>query len=66
MPTPGRASGVGLAAALRVLADLPGITWSGPLQPNLLAALVWLAALGAWVGRYLPMYIRRRVDGRPG
>ena len=58
--------GVGLAAALRVLADLPGITWSGALQPNLLAALVWLVALGAWVGRYLPMYIRRRADGRPG
>ena len=58
--------GVGLAAVLRVLAGLPGITWNGPLQPNLLAAVVWLVALGAWVGHYLPLYVRRRADGRPG
>lgn len=29
-------------------------------------AFVWCGALGAWIGRYAPWYLRARADGRPG
>lgn len=55
--------GVMLAAVLRAAAEfLPGSTAGALLM--LAAALAWLAAFGVWAMRYVPMYLRPRVDGR--
>jgi len=56
--------GVNLAAALRVGAEFLPLGIAGTL--NALAAATWLVALGPWVWRYLPMYLRPRTDGKPG
>jgi len=54
--------GVETAALLRIAAELPGFdpTW------NLAAAGAWLVCMSVWVARYAPMYLRPRVDGKPG
>jgi len=51
-----------LVAAVRILAEwLPGRNlWL------VLAATGWLVVFVAWGMRYLPVYLRPRVDGRPG
>lgn len=55
--------GVNVAAALRVGGEL----WpAAGAWLNLLAGIVWLALFGVWTGRYLPMYLRPRVDQHPG
>lgn len=38
----------------------------GASNPTLLAALVWLAAFGAWYAKFAPIYLKPRPDGRPG
>jgi uncharacterized protein involved in response to NO len=55
--------GVNASALLRIAGEfVPQVgSWL-----NLLAALVWLAALLPWVWRYLPMYLQPRVDHPPG
>ncbi len=54
--------GVLATAAVRVAADLaPGVPGLMPA-----AALLWLAAFGAWAWRYVPFYFLPRADGRPG
>ncbi|HNO59442.1 MAG TPA: NnrS family protein [Plasticicumulans sp.] len=45
----------------RVAADVHG--WP---TLNLVAAALWIAAFGAWVWKYAPIYVRPRSDGRPG
>jgi uncharacterized protein involved in response to NO len=58
--------GLHLAALLRVLGELPlGDALLG-LPLNLWAALVWLASVIPWVARFAPLYLRPRVDGKPG
>ncbi len=55
--------GVNVSAALRVAGEL----WpAAGAWLNLLAGLTWLALLGIWAGRYLPMYLRPRIDQHPG
>lgn len=56
--------GVNVAALLRIVAELFSGTANHWL--NAFAALVWLGALLPWVWRYAPMYLRPRVDGKPG
>jgi len=55
--------GVNSSAVLRIAGEfVPQVaSWL-----NLLAALVWLAALLPWVHRYLPMYLQPRVVHPPG
>ena len=55
--------GVNASALLRITSEfvLPVASWL-----NLLAALVWLAALLPWVRRYLPMYLQPRAGQPPG
>jgi uncharacterized protein involved in response to NO len=55
--------GVNASALLRIAGEFvpPVAGWL-----NLLAALVWLAALLPWVMRYLPMYLQPRADHPPG
>jgi uncharacterized protein involved in response to NO len=55
--------GVNITAVLRIAAEL--ISTATPTL-NVLAAVAWLACLIPWVWRYAPMYLRPRVDGRPG
>ena len=57
-------AGIQLAALLRVLADmLPG---QSRYWLYVAAASVWLACFAPWVLRYLPVYMRPRVDGQAG
>lgn len=49
------------ATLIRILADWPGVAAFNPL-----AAALALTAAGAWVLRYLPVYLRPRRDGQPG
>lgn len=56
--------GMQLAAVLRVLADMqpiPAMHWL-----YLAAAAIWLACFAPWVLRFLPVYLQKRADGRPG
>jgi uncharacterized protein involved in response to NO len=55
--------GVNASALLRMTGEFlpPLAQWF-----NLLAALVWLAALLPWVWRYLPMYLQPRAEHLPG
>lgn len=52
--------GIEAAAVVRVAAELAGSAM------NLAAAVLWLASLLPWAARYAPMYLRPRVDGKPG
>lgn len=54
--------GVNGAALVRVAAELSAA--AAPL--NLVAAVLWLVSVTAWALRYGPMYLRPRVDGKPG
>jgi len=56
--------GMQLVAVLRVLADMqpiPAMHWL-----YLAAAAIWLACFAPWVLRFLPVYLQKRADGRPG
>ncbi|MGA9031588.1 MAG: NnrS family protein [Sulfuricaulis sp.] len=56
--------GVNIAAMLRIVAEfLPG-TVGGIL--NVLAAATWLLSFLLWVWLYAPMYLRPRLDRKPG
>ncbi len=55
--------GVNAVAALRVAAEFAGAAGNAL---NVAAAALWLAALGAWVWHYAPIYLRPRVDRLPG
>lgn len=55
--------GVLLAAALRLLGEFArGMPLGSVVM--LASALAWLGAFGVWAWRYVPMYVRPRVDGR--
>jgi uncharacterized protein involved in response to NO len=57
-------AGIQLAALLRILADmLPG---QSSYWLYVAAAVVWLACFVPWGLRYLPVYMRPRVDGQAG
>lgn len=53
--------GMSAAAVLRISGEFPA--WNGN---NLWAALLWLLVVGLWVGRYLPIVLKARLDGEPG
>lgn len=50
--------------ALRIAAELVPASASAVLM--VLALCGWLGIFGAWAGRYVPIYLRPRSDGRPG
>jgi uncharacterized protein involved in response to NO len=53
--------GLSAVAILRIVAELP----FGP-HFNLLAALAWLLIAVLWSAKYAVIYLRPRLDGRPG
>ncbi len=57
--------GMMCAAALRVAADLPP---AGALSTTLLllSGALWVGSFGGWTLKYLPMYLRPRIDGKAG
>ncbi len=56
--------GVNAAAVVRITAELVPVP--GILHAYLLSALLWLLATGGWAIQYAPVYLRPRVDGKPG
>jgi uncharacterized protein involved in response to NO len=56
--------GINIAAVLRLMAEFASGPAGGIL--NALAAAVWLLSFLLWAWLYAPMYLRRRVDGKPG
>jgi uncharacterized protein involved in response to NO len=57
-------AGMQLTALLRVLADMLPIQTAYWLY--VVAAALWLACFSPWALRYLPVYLRPRVDGQTG
>jgi uncharacterized protein involved in response to NO len=55
-----------LAALLRIAGELPLAAAPLGIPLNLWAALVWLAGIIPWAVRFAPIYLRPRVDGKPG
>lgn len=53
--------GINIAAVLRVAAE-----FTAAPTLNALAAVAWLASILPWAWRYAPMYLRPRIDHRPG
>jgi len=53
-------------AAVRVAAEIEAIPAGLRLQLLPVAAALWLGFFGAWAWRYVPMYLRPRIDGGPG
>lgn len=53
--------GISAVTVFRILAELPGA-----LHFNLLAAIGWLVIAIIWSSKYGLMYLRPRLDGRPG
>ncbi|MEK6736708.1 MAG: NnrS family protein [Pseudomonadota bacterium] len=54
------------AALIRILADIiPAVLQLGPML-YLIAGFVWLVCFTFWAIRYVPVYWRKRVDGKPG
>jgi len=51
---------------LRVLIELPGITFILRSDLLLAAALLWLCCFGVWVVRFARVYWLPRTDGKPG
>lgn len=56
--------GISAVALLRLVAEVAPVAAYQWL--NLLAAAGWLACTVPWATRYVPMYLRPRVDQRPG
>ena len=58
--------GIQLAAISRVLSDIPFDLSIHNENFNLLSAGFWLICLSIWAYNYAPMYLKKRVDGKPG
>ena len=56
--------GMQLVAVMRVFADMQPIPANHWLY--LAAAAIWLACFAPWALRFMPVYLRKRADGRPG
>lgn len=58
--------GIIAVAVLRVAADFPGVNGTGYAALIILAAVLWLACFVFWTGKYGLVYLRPRIDGKPG
>lgn len=58
--------GLQLTAVLRIMSDIAMINNLITVNLNLIAAVLWLLCITAWVMRYAPFYLTARVDNRPG
>lgn len=55
-----------VAVVIRVGSEVPAAVAALGRWGPALAGLLWMGALGLWAMRLLPIYLRPRVDGRPG
>lgn len=55
--------GFQFTALFRILGDFP---LPGSTHFYLAAALIWLSCFALWGAKHIPMYLRPRVDGKPG
>lgn len=53
-------------ALLRLSGEIPGSVLRSASYANPAAALLWLIIVTAWAWHYLPIYLKSRVDGKPG
>lgn len=53
-------------AALRIVADLPGVEFTARSYLYLGGAALWLACFAVWACRFAPIYWKPRADGNPG
>jgi len=58
--------GIQLAAITRILADVQFDLLTHANNFNLIAAGLWLLSLSIWCLKYAPMYLKKRIDGKPG
>jgi uncharacterized protein involved in response to NO len=58
--------GLNLTAVLRILAEIPATENILGVHFNIIAAGLWLVCMGAWVSKYGPMYLKTRLDNKPG
>jgi uncharacterized protein involved in response to NO len=58
--------GLQATAVIRILAEFNPLNTLLGLSLNVIAALLWVLVLGTWVLRYGSIYLRARIDGRPG
>ncbi len=58
--------GLQLAALSRILSDIQFEQLLESHRFNLIALALWLVCLSIWIVKYAPIYLSRRVDGRPG
>lgn len=56
--------GMIVVALIRALSEFPAL--NGLIHLNVVAAVAWLVITLAWVARFGPIYLRPRVDGKPG
>lgn len=54
------------AAALRVLAEFPGVSPAAFTYMTILSAFVWVACISVWALYYAPIFWRPRADGKGG
>ncbi|EEF26164.1 conserved hypothetical protein [Ricinus communis] len=55
-----------LVVVLRVVAELPGVSFFARSHFFLCAAVLWLACFSLWARRFAIMYWLPRADGKPG
>jgi len=58
--------GIQFAAIFRILADIQFDSAIYSNNFNLIAASLWLISLIVWCLKYAPMYLKKRIDGKPG
>jgi len=54
---------IGVVRAVADLSFVPGSVRMGAIA---VASVAWIAILGAWAVRFIPIYVGPRADGRPG
>jgi uncharacterized protein involved in response to NO len=58
--------GISVSAITRILADMPILPTKIISHVNLLAATIWLVFALIWVSKYMPIVLKKRIDGNPG
>lgn len=58
--------GIQLTAVFRILSDTTALNQIFGINLNIIAVLLWVLCMAAWVVRFGPVYLSQRVDGKPG
>lgn len=58
--------GVSLTACLRIAADVQAINTVGGFSLNVITVVSWIICMSLWILRFAPIYLKTRLDGKPG